>query len=408
MTIIDVINDKQAGKELTKEQLDLAFNGYISKEVTSYQMASLLMAICIRGMSDEEVFNLTELFINSGEILDLSSIEGIKVDKHSTGGVGDKVTLIVGPIVASCGVSFAKMCGRGLGHTGGTIDKLESIPGFNVSLKPDQFINQIKKIGIAITSQTEDLTPMDKEIYSLRDATGTADSVPLIAASVMSKKIASGADKIIIDITLGSGALIRTRKDAEHLSELVKKIGAKYNREVRTIISDMNTPLGKTVGNAIEIKEAMDVLQGKSSGYIVEVCRDIASQLISMGRNITIKEAAKLVDESIESGVAYQKFLQLVKYQGGRIEELKVSNKKVKINSKISGILKSIDCYKIGVISGRLGAGRKTLDDDLDYSVGIKIEKELGDEIKQGDLLCTLYLGNNNDYDDIFDCFVIK
>lgn len=408
MTIVDVINDKQAGKKLTKEQLTLAFNGYINKEVTDYQMASLLMAICIRGMSDEEVFDLTELFINSGKVLDLSSIEGIKVDKHSTGGVGDKVTLIVGPIVASCGVPFAKMCGRGLGHTGGTIDKLESIPGFNVSLKPEEFVNQIKKIGIAITSQTEDLTPMDKEIYSLRDATGTADSVPLIAASVMSKKIASGADKIIIDITLGSGALIRSKKDAEHLSQLVKKIGAKYNREVRTIISDMNTPLGKTVGNAIEIQEAMEVLQGKASGYIVEVCRDIASQLISMGRNISIEDALQLVDESIESGVAYQKFLQLVKYQNGRIEELKVSDKKVKVTSKSEGILKSIDCYKIGVISGRLGAGRKSLEDELDYGVGIKIEKELGTEIKQGDLLCTLYIGNSKDYDDILDCFVIE
>lgn len=408
MTIVDVINDKQAGKKLTKEQLTFAFNGYIKKEVADYQMASLLMAICIRGMSDEEVFDLTELFINSGRVLDLSSIEGTKVDKHSTGGVGDKVTLIIGPIVASCGVPFAKMCGRGLGHTGGTIDKLESIPGFNVSLKPDEFVDQIKKIGIAITSQTNDLTPMDKEIYSLRDATGTADSVPLIAASVMSKKIASGADKIIIDITLGSGALIRSRKEAEHLSQLVKKIGAKYNREVRTIISDMNTPLGRTVGNAIEIQEAMEVLQGKSSGYIVDVCRDIASQLISMGRNISVVDALQLVDESIESGVAYQKFLQLVKYQNGRIDELKVSDKIIKIKSKSAGTLKSIDCYKIGVISGRLGAGRKSLEDELDYGVGIKIEKELGDEIKQDDHLCTLYIGNNKDYDDILDCFVIE
>lgn len=408
MTIVDVINDKQAGKKLTKEQLTFAFNGYIKKEIADYQMASLLMAICIRGMSDEEVFDLTELFINSGKVLDLSSIEGIKVDKHSTGGVGDKVTLIIGPIVASCGVPFAKMCGRGLGHTGGTIDKLESIPGFNVSLKPDEFVDQIKKIGIAITSQTNDLTPMDKEIYSLRDATGTADSVPLIAASVMSKKIASGADKIIIDITLGSGALIRSRKDAEHLSQLVKKIGAKYNREVRTIISDMNTPLGRTVGNAIEIQEAMEVLQGRSSGYIVDVCRDIASQLISMGRNISVVDALQLVDESIESGVAYQKFLQLVKYQNGRIDELKVSDKIVKIKSKSEGTLKSIDCYKIGVISGRLGAGRKTLEDELDYGVGIKIEKELGDEVKRGDHLCTLYIGNNKDYDDILHCFVIE
>ena len=411
MTIIDVIKNKQAGRKLSKEELEIAFNGYIKREVTDYQMASLLMAICIQGMSDEEVFDLTDLFIQSGDVLDLSEIPGTKVDKHSTGGVGDKVTLIVGPIVASCGVPFAKMCGRGLGHTGGTIDKLESIPGFNVSLSKDEFINQIKNIGIAITSQTGDLTPMDKEIYALRDATGTANSVPLIAASVMSKKIASGAEKIIIDITLGSGALIQTKREAEHLSDLVKKIGQKYGREVKTIISDMNTPLGMCVGNALEIVEAMEVLQGKGHGYIVEVCRDIASQLLMMGRNITKKEALVLVDDSISSGVAYQKFLQLVKYQHGRIEELSISTKKVKIKSNVSGVLNKIDCYKIGVISGRVGAGRESLEDKLDYGAGVVLEKEIGFEIKVGDVLCTLYLADSKtskDYEGILDAFVIK
>ena len=412
MDIIDVIKDKQAGKNLSREELDLAFNGYIKGSVANYQMAALLMAICINGMSDEEVFDLTDLFINSGEVLDLSSIPGVKVDKHSTGGVGDKVTLIVGPIVASCVVPFAKMCGRGLGHTGGTIDKLESIPGFNVSLKPEEFINQIKNIGIAITSQTGDLTPMDKEIYSLRDATGTANSVPLIASSVMSKKIASGADKIIIDITLGSGALIQDREEAEHLSELMKKIGEKYNREVRTIISDMDTPLGHNIGNALEIIEAMEVLQGKSHGYILEVCRDIASELLTMGKNISKEDALNLVDDSIANGTAYQKFLQLVKYQHGRIEEVKVSDKTKKIKSNVSGILKKIDSYKIGVISGKLGAGRRSLEDALDYGAGVKLEKELGEEVKVGDTLCTLYVGSNSTYNDddvdVMEAFVIK
>lgn len=407
MTIIDVINDKRIGKELTFDQLALAFNGYLAETVTDYQMAALLMAICINGMTDEEVFNLTELFINSGEVLNLDAIEGIKVDKHSTGGVGDKVTLIIGPIVASCGVNFAKMSGRGLGHTGGTIDKLKSIPGFNVDLQPEEFINQVKEIGIAIITQTNDLTPLDKKVYSLRDSTGTADSVPLIAASVMSKKIASGADKIIIDITLGNGALIKNKSDAEHLSVLVKKIGKKYNREVRTIISDMNTPLGKTVGNAIEVMEAMEILRGKGSGYIVELCRDIASQLVSMGKNISQSDALQLVDDSIKTGDAYQKFLQLVKYQQGNIDELELSSNTVEIKSPTSGVLKEIDCYKIGVISGRLGAGRQSLDDEIDYSVGIKLTKEVGDEVKQGDTLCILYLGKSKDYCDILDCFKI-
>lgn len=408
MTIVDIINEKEAGKELSRQQLEFAFEGYMRGEVMDYQMSTLLMAICIKGMSDREVFDLTDLFINSGITIDLSSIEGVKVDKHSTGGVGDKVTLVISPIVASCGIPVAKMSGRGLGHTGGTADKLESIPGFNVSLELAEFIDQIKNIGVAITTQTGDLTPMDKAIYSLRDATGTAESVPLIAVSVMSKKIASGADKIVIDITLGSGALIQDRKDAEKLAELMKKIGNKYNREVRTIITDMNNPLGKTVGNALEVVEAMDILQGNSSGYVVEVCREIAANLISMGKNIPFEQALQLVDESIESGSAYNKFLEFVEYQGGRIDELKVSDKVVEIKSEKEGVLKEIDCYKIGVISGRLGAGRMSLDDKLDYGVGIRIEKELGDEIKQGDILCTLYLGDNNDYDDILECFIIE
>ena len=408
MNIIDIINDKRLKKELTSEQLEFAFKGYMDNKVMNYQMSSLLMAICINGMTDREVYDLTDLFIKSGMVLDLSSIDGVKVDKHSTGGVGDKVTLIIAPIVASCGVFVAKMSGRGLGHTGGTVDKLESIPGFNVSLELDEFVKQIGEIGVAITSQTGELTPMDKMIYSLRDATGTAESIPLIAASVMSKKIASGADKIVIDITLGSGALIKTREDAEKLSDLMKKIGIRYNREVRTIITDMNTPLGKTIGNALEVVEAMDFLQGKASGYIVDVCYDIAANLVSMGKKISFNEALQLVDESVKSGNAYRKFLQLVEYQGGNINELKVSDKLVEIKSEVSGILKEIDCYKIGVISGRLGAGRDSLDDELDYGVGIKLEKELGKVVNKGDLLCTLYVGKKEDYDDILDCFIIE
>ena len=411
MNIIEIIEKKKDKKELTLGELDYAFNGYMNKEVKNYQMSSLLMAICINGMTDEEVFNLTDIFIRSGDILDLSSIPGIKVDKHSTGGVGDKVTLVVGPIVASCGIPFAKMCGRGLGHTGGTIDKLESIPNFNVSLTEEQFIKEVKNIGIAITSQTKDLTPMDKEIYALRDITGTAKSIPLIASSVMSKKIASGADKILIDITLGSGALINKKSDALYLSDLMIKIGKKYNREVRTIITDMNAPLGKCVGNALEVKEAIKILQGKGSGYIIKVCKSIASNLVSMGKNISLKEAERLVEESINTGKAYNKFLELVKYQHGQIDKLTVSNNIVSIKSEKSGILKEIDCYKIGIISTRVGAGKETLDDQIDYGSGIVLEKSLGDRINKNDILCTIYLGKDKEsssYSDILEAFIIE
>ena len=411
MNIIDIIEKKKDGNKLSYEELEFSFNGYMKDEVKDYQMSSLLMAICINGMDEEEVFNLTDLFIKSGNILDLSSIPGIKVDKHSTGGVGDKVTLVVGPIVSSLGIPFAKMCGRGLGYTGGTIDKLESIPGFNVSLSEEEFIKQVKNISIAITSQTKQLTPMDKKIYALRDITGTAKSIPLIASSVMSKKIASGADKILIDITLGSGALINKKIDALYLSDLMIKIGKKYNREVRTIITDMNSPLGKCIGNSLEVKEAMDILQGKGEGYIVEVCKSIASELVSMGKNIDIEEAKKLVEMSINSGSAYNKFLELINYQHGNINKLTVSDRVFPIKSVKSGILKEIDCYKIGIISARVGVGKENLDDVLDYGAGIVLDKKLGDYINKDDLLCTIYLGksrDNSSYNDILDAFIIE
>ena len=261
--IIDIINKKRLKQKLNREELYFAFDGYLKGEIPDYQMSSLLMAICINDMSDEEIFDLTDIFINSGEQLDLSLVEGVKVDKHSTGGVGDKTTLIVAPIVAACGVKIAKMSGRGLGFTGGTIDKLESISGFNVSLTDQEFINQLNDINVAISSQTADLTPMDKAVYALRDVTATVESVPLIAVSIMSKKIASNADKILIDIKLGSGALIKTREDAERLSEIMIKIGNAYKREVRTVITNMEAPLGNNIGNSLEVLEAINILDGK-------------------------------------------------------------------------------------------------------------------------------------------------
>lgn len=390
--IVDIINKKRLGKELTYRELDYFFNGYLDGEVTDYQMAALLMAICINGMEDEEIYSLTKIFVDSGDILDFSDIVGTKVDKHSTGGIGDKTTLIIVPIVASCGVPVVKMSGRGLGHTGGTIDKLESIPGFRVDLSDEEVIKQVHDIGAVITGQTADLVPLDKKIYALRDVTATVSSIPLIASSVMSKKIAAGADKILIDIKVGSGALLQNREDAQKLSELMIKIGKVYHREVRTIISDMDTPLGYAIGNSLEVMEALDVLQGKEyDTNLVNLCVELATEMISMGKNISSEEARAEVKESINKGRAYQKFLEIVKYQGGDVDSIGVSARTKKIRAEKSGVIKKIDALKLGKLSISLGAGRETKEDIIDYSAGIKLNKLLGDKVKKGEVLATIY-----------------
>ena len=303
MNIVDIINKKRLNKELSHEELDYAFNGYLSGTVKDYQMSSLLMAICINGMTDSEIFDLTGIFIKSGDILDLSSIPGVKIDKHSTGGVGDKVTLIIGPIVSSCGVPVPKMSGRGLGHTGGTIDKLESIKGFNTNLTEEEFFSQVRDIGFAVTGQTKNLCPMDKVIYALRDVTGTVASIPLIATSIMSKKIAGGADKILLDVKVGDGALMKTREDAEKLASIMEQIGKSYNREVICEITDMNIPLGHNIGNSLEVIEAMDTLKGKQ-GRLYDLCLDISAKMISMSKGISYEDAMKEATEVVKNGKA--------------------------------------------------------------------------------------------------------
>lgn len=407
MNIIDIINRKRNNQELSREELDYAFNGYIKKEVTDYQMSSLLMAICINGMSDNEVFDLVDIFIKSGEIIDLSSIEGVKVDKHSTGGVGDKTTLIIAPIVASLGIKVPKMSGRGLGYTGGTIDKLESIPGFKVDLTRDEFLRELNDVGMVICSQTDSLVPLDKEIYSLRDVTGTVESVPLIAVSIMSKKIASGADKILIDIKVGTGALIKTERDAKLLRDLMIRIGNKYGKEVRCIISDMNVPLGVCIGNALEVAEAAELLNGKVKNELYDLCLDIASNMVSMGKDISIIEARDQVIEAIESKNAYAKFMEFVQYQKGNIEEMKISDNKIEIKSISDGTLESIDAYKISEVSCKLGSGKLTKDDTIDTTVGIFLNKKVGDTVKTGDVLCTLYYNKIHDDFGILKAFNI-
>lgn len=405
--IVDIINKKRLGKHLTKEELEFAFNGYLKKKVKDYQMSSLLMAICLNGMSDREIFDLTEIFIKSGDVLDFSDIPGIKVDKHSTGGVGDKTTIVIAPIVASLGVPVVKMSGRGLGHTGGTIDKLESIPGFRTDLTDEQVKEEVSKIGMVVTGQTANLTPLDKLIYALRDVTGTVESVPLVATSIMSKKIASGADKILIDIKLGKGALIKTKTWAKKLSKLMIKIGKFHNKEVRTLITNMDNPLGDSIGNSIEIEEAIDILNGKK-GALTDLCIELASEMVSMGKEIPYEEAEKQVIETIKNKNAYNKFLEFVAYQKGNIKGLKKSNKIIEIKSKKSGIVEKIDALEIGKLSVKLGAGRENKEDDINPTVGIKLNKLVGDKVLENDVLCTLYVEKLENYDYICKYFEIN
>ena len=392
--ILDIINKKRLGKELSYKELDTIFNGYLNGEVADYQMSALLMAICINGMSDEETFALTKIFIDSGDVLDFSDLPGVKVDKHSTGGIGDKTTLVIVPIVAACGGTVVKMSGRGLGYTGGTIDKLESIPGYRIDLTDEEIIKQVHDIGLVVTGQTGDLVPMDKVIYALRDVTSTVSSIPLIASSIMSKKIAGGADKILIDVKVGNGALLQTKEDAKKLSELMVRIGKFYNREVRTIISDMNTPLGKTIGNSLEVLEAMDVLLGKEKkNPFVDLCVDLASNMVSMSLDISLIEARAKVLDSIHDLSAYHKFEEMVKAQGGNLSKIKVSNHSFFIKAPRAGTIKKIDALEFGKLSLRLGAGKETIHDKIDYSVGIKLNKLLGDKVKKGEILATVYYG---------------
>lgn len=398
MNIVEIINKKRVKEELSREEIEFAFNGYLNGLVRDYQMSSLLMAICINGMSDRETFDLVDIFIKSGDILDLSFIPSVKVDKHSTGGIGDKITLIIGPIVASCGVVVPKMSGRGLGFTGGTIDKLESIKGFKTSLSEEEFKKQLLDIGFAVTGQTSNLCPLDKVIYALRDVTGTTESIPLIAASIMSKKIAGGADKILIDIKCGNGAMMKTKEDALKLKDIMERIGSFYNRETICHISDMNIPLGSNIGNSLEVLEAIDVLKGKK-GSLYELAILISSEMISVSKNINIEDAIVEAISKIKNGEAYNKFLEFVKYQGGDINSLEVSQNIQEIKSLKSGEVHSINALNIGKLSCSLGAGRINKEDEIDYSVGIVLNKLVGDKVNVGDTLFTLYKKDNKDID---------
>ncbi len=408
MDIIDIINKKRLKQELTREEISFAVNGYIDGTVKDYQMSSLLMAIVLNGMTDRESIDLTDIMLHSGDVIDLSNIDGIIVDKHSTGGVGDKVTLVFAPLLASLGIKIAKMSGRGLGHTGGTIDKLESIEGFNTKLSQEEFIKQVNDINIAIVSQSGNLVPADKKIYALRDVTGTVESIPLIASSIMSKKIASGADIIIIDLKVGSGALIKNLEDAHELSRIMVKIGEIYKKTVICMLTNMDQPLGYAVGNSLEVQESINTLKGDGPSDLLEVVISLCSIIVGAVKKISNEEAKNLLFKQLNNGEAYNKFVEFVNRQGGDINKIKISDKVIYIKSEVSGYINRIDALKIGEIVKKLGAGRNTLDDEIDYGVGIVLSKKVGDYVEKDEELLKVYMSDKDvSLNEILDCYKI-
>ncbi len=401
MRIYDIIAKKRDGYDLSDEEIAFFVRKLTIGNIKDYQATALLMAIYIRGMSDREMITLTKEMAISGDTLDLSEL-GITADKHSTGGVGDKTTLIVTPIVASLGINVAKMSGRGLGHTGGTVDKLESIDGFKVSLSPEDFISQVKKVGIAVVGQSGQLAPADKIIYSLRDATATVGSVPLIASSIMSKKLAAGSKTIVLDVKYGSGAFMKTTDDAEDLSRKMVDIGKAAGRNMAAVISDMDTPLGRNIGNALEIKEAIDTLKGNGPEDLKEVCLTLATNIIALSLGIDEVTARSQAETALESGKAYEKFREFISAQGGNIEVIDNTNLLPKaeivydVLAQNSGYITNMQAETIGSASVVLGAGREKKDDIIDYSAGIILCKKTGDKVAKGEKIAEFHLSDKS------------
>ncbi len=398
MRAVDIIMKKRDGIKLSEEEIKFLIDGYTKGEIKDYQMSAFTMAVYFKGMDDEEATFLTKAMLNSGDILDLSQIEGIKVDKHSTGGVGDKTSLVVAPLVASLGIKFAKMSGRGLGHTGGTLDKLESIPGYNISLSEEGFIQQVNEIGIALVGQTADLAPADKKLYSLRDVTATVDSIPLIASSIMSKKLASGADVICLDVKVGSGAFMKNEESATKLAKLMVEIGKKCNKKMTAILTNMDEPLGYAVGNSLEVKEAIQTLNGNGPKDFTELCLELASHLVLDAKKaITLEEARELCQRQIENKEALNTLAKLIKAQGGdesyiyQPDQFPKAKYCIEVVSNMDGFVGHIDALTIGKAAMLLGAGRATLDDKIDHSVGIVLAKKVGENVSKDDVLATIY-----------------
>lgn len=404
-----LIVKKRNGDTLTKEEIEFMINGYVKGDIPDYQMAAMLMAIYFVGMNDEETVCLTMSMAHSGDMLDLSAIEGIKVDKHSTGGVGDKTSLVLGPMVASLGVPIAKMSGRGLGHTGGTIDKLESINGFHTSLTTEQFIENVNRVKLAIMGQTADIAPADKKLYALRDVTATVDNMSLIASSIMSKKLAAGADAIVLDVKTGSGAFMKKEKDSRLLAKEMVKIGNSAGRRTVAVISDMDQPLGYAVGNAIEVREVIETLNGRGPADLEELCVTLGTHmLLCAGKAATEADAEKMLKETVQSGAALKKFAEFVSAQGGdsdciyHPEKLPQASIVKEVTALETGYIKKILCEEIGVVSLLLGGGRRKKEDEIDLSVGIMLRKKVGDFVNKGDSIATIY---GNDPEKIKDAY---
>lgn len=398
MRMVDLIEKKRDGNELSKEEIEYIVTNYTNGKIPDYQVSALLMAIFYQDMTNEEITNLTLAIANSGDVINLSSLEGIKVDKHSTGGVGDTTTLILAPLVASVGVTVAKMSGRGLGYTGGTLDKLEAIPGFQIELSDEAFVRIVNESKVAVIGQSGNLAPADKKLYALRDVTATVDSLPLIASSIMSKKIAAGADAIVLDVTTGDGAFMKNIEDARRLAKTMTSIGKLANRETVAVISDMSEPLGEAIGNSLEVVEAIETLQGNGPEDLVEMCYALGSQMVVLaGKAKTIDEARTLLQEALESGKALAKFKEMIQNQGGdptiveQPERILTARYTMELPAKQSGVVSKIVANELGIAAMMLGAGRKTKEDDIDHAVGLKLHKKIGDTVTKGESLLTIY-----------------
>lgn len=396
--MVDIIEKKRNGETLTKAEIELFVNGYTEGTIPDYQASAFLMAVYFKGMNAEEQAHLTMAMVESGEQIDLSAIEGVKVDKHSTGGVGDTTTLILVPLVAACGVPVAKMSGRGLGHTGGTLDKLEAMEGFHIELTKEQFVRQVNDLKLAVIGQSGNLTPADQKIYALRDVTATVDSIPLIASSIMSKKIAAGADAIVLDVKSGDGAFMKTLEDSRALAEAMVAIGHQVGRKTMAIISDMSQPLGNAIGNALEVEEAIETLKGNGPEDLTELCLTLGSQMVVLGGHAkTLDEARKKLEEVINNGKALQLFGDLIEAQGGNRDVIENPSRLPKAKYQIpvianrAGYIAKMEADDIGIAAMLLGAGRATKEDQIDLAVGIVLNKKVGDYVEEGEALAILY-----------------
>lgn len=401
MRMVDLIEKKRNGEKLTKEEIKYIITDYTNGKIPDYQMSALLMATYFEDMTDEEITQLTLTMAHSGEVIDLSSIEGIKVDKHSTGGVGDTTTLVLAPLVAAVGVPVAKMSGRGLGFTGGTLDKLESIPGFQIELSDEEFVCIVNESKVAVIGQSGDLAPADKKLYALRDVTATVSSIPLIASSIMSKKIAAGADAIVLDVTTGEGAFMKDLDNAKRLAHTMVRIGKLANRQVMAVVSDMSQPLGEAVGNALEVVEAIETLQGHGPADLLEMCYILGSQMVVLAKKAdSLEEARRLLEEALTSGKALAKFKEMITNQGGDAsvvdhpERLLTAKYQIELPAKESGVVTKLVANEIGIAAMLLGAGRQTKEDAINYGVGLKLHKKIGDAVEVGESLLTIYSDN--------------